>query len=166
MQNIAIYPGTFDPFTLGHVDILQRALKLFDHVIVAILENKNKKPVFSSDERKQMIFDALQDEGINQRVSFIFFDGLLVDLARAQKATAVIRGLRATMDFEYELAMASTNKILYADVETMFLMADTQYAHLSSSIVREVAYFGGDISTMVPAVNEAKIIERLQQHHE
>ena len=159
----AVYPGSFDPFTLGHMDLLLRSCALFDHVIVAILHNKRKDPFFTLQEREEMIRNSIEEAGIGN-ISFAYYDGLLIDFAREKKVTAIVRGLRAVTDFEYELQLASTNKQLEPQVETVFMMASTQYAYLSASTVREIAYYGGDIRTMVPAVNVQRIMERLKRH--
>lgn len=159
----AIYPGSFDPFTLGHLDLLTRSAALFDHVIIAILENRNKTPFFSFEERRDMILAAVDESKISN-VSLEYYGGLLIDFAKQKEAAAIVRGLRAVTDFEYELQLASTNKLLAPEVETVFLMASTQYAYLSASTVREVAYFGGDVSAMVPAVNLQRIVERLKEN--
>ena len=142
----AIYPGTFDPITYGHLDIIKRAVRLFDHVIVSVAENPGKNPLFSTEERVDMIREVCDIEN----VSVGYFQGLLVDYAREQKAAAVIRGLRAVSDFEYEFQMALVNRKLSEELTTVFLMPHEQYTHLNSSIVREVAGFGGDVSPYVP----------------
>ena len=151
----AVYPGTFDPITYGHMDVIKRAARLFDEVIVAIVGNPNKTPLFSVEERLEMI-RAVCDPP-NLRVDH--FQGLLVDYARDVEATVLIRGLRAVSDFEYEFQMALVNRKLAEDVTTVFLMPHEQFTHLNSSIVREVASFGGDVSPYVPAL----VAERLKQ---
>ena len=150
---IAIYPGSFDPITNGHVDILRRALGLFDRVIVALAENVRKQPLFSLEERAQMIRASIGHEG---RVEIDAFEGLLVDYARKRGALAIIRGLRAIADFEYEFQFAHMNRHLAPDVETVFLMTSDESFYVSSSLVKEVATMGGDISRIVPsAVRQA-----------
>jgi pantetheine-phosphate adenylyltransferase len=144
---IAVYPGTFDPITNGHVYILQGALKLFDRVIVAIAENVRKSPLFSLDERRRLIADAVDGD---DRVEVDAFQGLLVDYVRSQRASAVIRGLRALADFEYEFQAAHMNRHLAPEVETVFLMTSQESFYVSSSLVKEVALMGGDVSRMVP----------------
>jgi len=142
-----IYPGTFDPITYGHIDVLARAAKLFDHVTVAIAENVGKDPLFTPEQRKQMAEDSTT--GI-KNVSVTTFGGLLVDFAVAQKAHAIIRGLRALSDFEFEFNMALMNRHLNPDLETIFVMPNEQFSYTSSTLVKQVAKFGGDISHFVP----------------
>ena len=144
----AIYPGSFDPVTNGHLDVIERARKLFDEVIVAVAHNDEKQPLFSLEER----LDLLQETaGRIANVRIAEFGGLLVDFAKAQNAGAVIRGLRAVSDFEFEFQMALMNRKLDAAVETIFLMPKEEYTYLSSRIVKEIARLGGDISSFVPA---------------
>lgn len=146
-MRVAICPGSFDPVTVGHIDIIQRAVRLFDHVIVSVLVNEGKQPVFSLEERLQMLGRAL---GGMPGVAVEHFDGLLMDYAREKGACAVIRGLRAVSDFEYEFQMASMNRRLNPQVETVFIMTDTRYSYLSSSLVRTVGSMEGDIAGLVP----------------
>ena len=143
----AIYPGTFDPITYGHIDIIERACTLFDHVIVAIAQNPAKKPMFSVTERIQMIGKAT-DKISNVEVDA--FEGLVVDYVLLKKATAMIRGLRAISDFEYELQMALMNRKLKDQIVTVFLMPHEKYIYLNSSIIKEVAAFVGDVTHLVP----------------
>ena len=156
MNKIVICPGSFDPVTRGHVEIIKRAAKMFDHVIVAVLVNSAKKPCFSTDERLDMLRLAL---GNIHNVEIESFEGLLANYCKERKADAVIRGLRAVTDFEYEFQMALTNKKLNPNLETIFLTADSDSMYLSSSMVREVASMGGDISNFVPACVCEKIAE-------
>jgi len=144
---IAVYPGTFDPITNGHIDVVQRATELFPKVIVLVARNPAKAPMFTVEERVQMIKEIFRG---NKRVTVDVFDGLLVDYAREHHATVLVRGLRAVSDFEYEFQMALTNRKLDADIDTVFLMPHARYTYLNSSIVREVARFGGDVSAFVP----------------
>ncbi|HAG69331.1 MAG TPA: pantetheine-phosphate adenylyltransferase, partial [Lachnospiraceae bacterium] len=142
------YPGSFDPVTYGHLDIIQRAAKAFDELIVSVLDNKTKHPLFSVDERVNILKELTEELG-NVRIGS--YNGLLVDCCRKEGAHVIIRGLRAVTDFEYELQMAQTNrKLADNSVDTMFLTTDLRYAYLSSSTVKEVASFGGDISEFVP----------------
>ena len=146
----AIYPGTFDPITFGHLDILKRAIRLFDEIIITIAINPAKKPLFSLEERIDLIKQSLQESEIEPRVLVEGFDGLLVHFALEKKATAIIRGLRAVSDFEFELQMALMNRRLANDISTVFMMPHEKYTYLNSTIVKEVARFGGDISNFVP----------------
>ena len=146
MKN-AIYPGSFDPVTLGHLDIIRRSSRLVDHLIVGVLNNNTKTPLFSVDERVNMLKDVTKDI---DNVEILSFRGLLVDFAKEHQVQTIIRGLRAVTDFEYELQMAQTNRVLAPDVDTMFLTTSLEYAYLSSTTVKEVAAFGGDISKFVP----------------
>jgi pantetheine-phosphate adenylyltransferase len=147
-MRLAIYPGTFDPITNGHLDLLTRALKLFDRIIISVARNPSKSPLFTEQERIALIRSVV---GRNPRVTIESFDGLLVDYVQAKKATAVVRGLRAISDFEYELQMALMNRKLKSTVETVFLMPNEKYTYLNSSIVREIARLGGDVRSFVPA---------------
>jgi pantetheine-phosphate adenylyltransferase len=144
----AIYPGSFDPVTNGHLDVIDRARKLFDEVIVAVAHNDQKDPLFPLDERLQLIKGAL---GKIKNVEVAPLKGLLVDFAKARKATAVIRGLRAISDFEFEFQMALMNRKLDSTVETIFLMPKEEYTYLSSRIVKEIARLGGNVTEFVPA---------------
>lgn len=143
----AIYPGSFDPVTNGHLDVISRARKLFDEIIVAVAHNDEKQPLFSLEERLALLHEAV-DKIDNVRVAQ--FDGLLVEFAATQKANAVIRGLRAVSDFEFEFQMALMNRKLAASVETIFLMPKEDYTYLSSRLVKEIARLGGDVSGFVP----------------
>jgi pantetheine-phosphate adenylyltransferase len=143
----AIYPGSFDPVTNGHLDVIGRARKLFGEIVVAVADNDEKQPLFSLEERLALLRQAL-DKIDNVRVAQ--FDGLLVEFAMAQKASAVIRGLRAVSDFEFEFQMALMNRKLAEDVETIFLMPKEEYTYLSSRLVKEIARLGGDVSGFVP----------------
>jgi pantetheine-phosphate adenylyltransferase len=148
-DSIAVYPGTFDPITNGHLDILVRALNLFGHVIVTLALNQRKQPLFSTEERIQFIRDALPQYG--ERLEFASFDGLLVDFCRARGAIAIVRGLRALADFEYEFQFAHMNRRLAPDIDTVFFMTDERNHYVSSSLVKEVASLGGDVTGLVPA---------------
>lgn len=143
----AIYPGTFDPITNGHIDILQRSLRIFGHIILGIGPNPKKTSLFSLEERIQMVKEAVKDV---PNVSVETFDGLLVDFAKKNGASAIIRGLRAVSDFEYEFQMALMNRKLDDKIETVFLMPSEEYSYLTSSIIKVVGSFDGDISSLVP----------------
>lgn len=143
----AIYPGSFDPVTNGHLDVISRARTLFDEIVVAVAHNDEKQPLFSLEERLALLRDAL---GKIENVRVAQFDGLLVDFAVEQKASAVIRGLRAVSDFEFEFQMALMNRKLAGNVETIFLMPKEEYTYLSSRLVKEIARLGGNVSGFVP----------------
>jgi pantetheine-phosphate adenylyltransferase len=145
----AIYPGSFDPITYGHLDIIERAASLFDRVIVAIADNSAKKPLFTVEERKKQIKELIKPY---KKVAVDHFSGLLVEYAEKKKAKAVIRGLRAVSDFEYELQMALMNRRLKQDIITVFLMPNEKYTYLNSTIVREITRLGGDVSNFVSPV--------------
>ncbi len=152
MKKIAIYPGSFDPVTFGHMDIVQRGRKIFDHIIVAILNNPQKKALFSIDERLEMLRECMKDI---PGLSFDSFGGLLVDYAKTHGACAILRGMRAVSDFEKEFQLALMNRKLNREIETVFLMTGMRWFFTSSSIIKEAAIFGGDITDMVPPlVNE------------
>jgi pantetheine-phosphate adenylyltransferase len=142
-----IYPGTFDPITYGHLDVLSRAAKLFDRVTVAIAQNAGKNPLFTAQQRYEMV---LPNVAIYPNVSVTTFGGLLVDFAREQKADAIIRGLRALSDFEFEFNMALMNRHLQPAIETIFVMPNEQFSYTSSSLIKQVAKFGGDVGHFVP----------------
>lgn len=144
----AIYPGSFDPVTFGHIDVIGRALRLFDEVVVAVAPSEGKSPLFPVSERLELIRSSLPGE---TRLAVKQFDGLLVDFVHAERAAAVIRGLRAVSDFEFEFQMALMNRRLAPDVETIFLMPKEDYSYISSRLVKEVARLGGDVSGVVPA---------------
>ncbi len=146
----AIYPGTFDPITYGHLDIIERASRLFDKIIITVAQNPTKSPLLSAEERVELIRKVLVDVDVDATLIVEPFEGLIVDFARKRKADAIIRGLRAISDFEYELQMALVNRRLYPKVSTVFLMPHEKYTYLNSSIVKEVASFGGDIENFVP----------------
>jgi pantetheine-phosphate adenylyltransferase len=155
MKHIAVYPGTFDPVTNGHIDLVERSLRIFDELVIAVAENPKKQPLFSLDDRIDMFktvtagFKNITIEG---------FDGLLVDYVRQKRASAIVRGLRAISDFEYEMQMALMNRRFDHTIETVFLMPNEAYSFITSTIVKEAAGYGGDISTLVPSV----VLERLK----
>ena len=143
----AIYPGTFDPITNGHIDIAQRAAKLFDEVIIAVAERKAEKTLFTKDERLFFVNNLFSNIG---NIKSISFDGLVTDLAREKSAKILVRGVRTILDFDYEFKMAGMNKKLYTDIETVFLTPTENFNYISSSLVREIAALGGDVSLFVP----------------
>lgn len=153
---IAVYPGSFDPLTMGHEDLIRRAAGNFDDLIVAVAVNPRKKTLFTPEERVLMIREALSD--LNVRV--MAFEGLLVDFLRREKASVVIRGLRAVSDFEYEFQMALTNRMLLEGLDTFFLMSSGKYVFLSSSMVKEIAMLGGDVGKMVPPSVEKALLAK------
>lgn len=159
MNNIAIYPGTFDPITKGHSDLVERSARLFDKVIVALAARPGKQPVFSLEERIGLAQTVL---GNYDNVEVCGFDGLLVDFAHEKKANIIIRGLRAVSDFEYEFQLAGMNRKLAGDIETMFLTPAEQYTYISSSLVREVASLGGDVSPFVHEKIVAELARKLR----
>jgi pantetheine-phosphate adenylyltransferase len=142
----AIYPGSFDPFTNGHLSLIHRGLQMFDHIIVALLVNPKKQPLFTVDERRTMIQEAISDS----RIEIDSFEGLLVDYANKRGVKVVLRGLRAVSDFEYEFQLANMNRKLSPQIETVFMMTGEDYFYVSSNLVREVASLGGDVQGLVP----------------
>ncbi|NOX45179.1 MAG: pantetheine-phosphate adenylyltransferase [Caldiserica bacterium] len=158
----ALYPGSFDPITYGHIDVLQRARKLFSPLIVAVVENPRKTPLFSVDERRRLVEEALREVGITD-VRVVTYSGLLIECAKSLGVGVIVRGLRATSDFDYEFQLALTNRDLDSDVETVFLMTAGKYSFLSSSIVKEVARYGGDVSKFVPRCVERALREKYRR---
>lgn len=156
----AIYPGSFDPITNGHVDIIRRALTIFDHLVIAISSNMEKSPVFSLEERRVMIDQLFGDD---RRISITIFDGLLVNFAKQNQTSLVVRGLRAASDFEYEFQLAAMNRSIDKDFETVFLMTGSDTYFLSSRLVKEVALLGGNVAKMVPA-NVALALAKKRSH--
>jgi pantetheine-phosphate adenylyltransferase len=152
----AVYPGSFDPFTNGHLDIVERSIRVVDSLTIAVLKNTSKKSLFSPEERVEIIQEVLKDY---PQVKVQTFEGLLVDFCRAHNTRIVIRGLRAVSDFDYEHAIFLMNRKLLPDLETMFLMAGSDNSFISSTIVKEVAYFGGNIADQVPAI----VLERMKK---
>ncbi|HEU68604.1 MAG TPA: pantetheine-phosphate adenylyltransferase [Candidatus Acetothermia bacterium] len=162
-MRVALYPGSFDPITYGHLDILRRAARLFDQLIVAVVENPRKAPLFSAAERRDLVTRALAEEEI-RGVNVITYSGLLVDCARELGATAVVRGLRATSDFDYEFQFALTNRDLDSDIESVFLMTAGQYSFLSSSLVKEIAQYGGEVGKFVPDCVARALVAKLKRN--
>ena len=156
-EKLAIYPGTFDPLTNGHLSIIKRALKIFDRLVIAILINPNKKPLFTLEERITMLKEIFKDE-VNVEVDS--YNGLLIDYAVKKKSNIIVRGIRALSDFEYEFQMALMNKKLNREVQTVFLMTGLRWIFTSSSIIKEAARFGGDVSDMVPPIVNRKLKEK------
>jgi pantetheine-phosphate adenylyltransferase len=157
MKHIAVYPGTFDPVTNGHIDLVERSLRIFDELIVAVAANPKKQPLFSLEERIELFRRVVTR--YRRRVRIEGFDGLLVDYVKRKKAVGIIRGLRAVSDFEYEMQMALMNRRLDSDIETVFLMPNEEYSFITSTIVREAASYGGDVSSLVPKV----VVEKLKK---
>ncbi len=160
MQRIAIYPGSFDPVTNGHIDIAQRGLRLFDKIIVAILSNPVKNFLFTVEERIEMLESSFEEY---PNIEVEKFDGLLVDYAAKKDSTAILRGMRAVSDFEYEFQLALMNRKLNRDVQTVFLMTGLRWIFTSSSIIKEAAQFGGDIEGMVPPIVNEKLIKKFKR---
>jgi len=157
MEKTAIYPGSFDPVTNGHVAIVERGLNIFDKIIVAILRNPAKEALFTVEERKEMIETSLNR---NSNVEVDVFDGLLVDYAKKRNAVAILRGMRAVSDFEYEFQLALMNRKLNREIQTVFLMTGLRWIFISSSIIKEAASFGGNINGMVPPIVSRKLKEK------
>ena len=156
---IAIYPGSFDPFTNGHLDLIERCTNLFDKLVVAVLQNEAKQPLFTVEERTEMLRDVLTH---HPNVEIDSFKGLLVDYASRRRATVIVRGIRAISDYEYELQMALMNRRLRPEIETVFLMASEAYSFISSRLVKEVAALGGNISGLVPPEVQAKMSKKFR----
>jgi pantetheine-phosphate adenylyltransferase len=154
----ALYPGSFDPLTNGHLSLIARGLKTFDRLVVAVANNPKKTPLFSVEERKAMILEATQNDA---RVEVAHFSGLMVDFARQRNIHVVLRGLRAVSDFEYEFQLANMNRKLHAELETVFMMTGEDYFYVSSNLVREVATFGGNVKGLVPA----NVLRALKKKH-
>ncbi len=157
MARIAVYPGSFDPLTNGHVDIILRGAKLFDRIIVAVLTNADKTPLLSTAERLAIIRETFADA---PNVEADEFSGLLIDYARAKHASVIVRGLRAVSDFEFEMQMALMNRHLHPDVETVFMMPAEQYTYVSSRLIKEVVALGGDVTGLVPPGVEARLTQK------
>lgn len=159
----AIYPGSFDPVTLGHLDIIKRASKIVDELIVSVLNNNSKSPLFSVEKRVKMLEEVVKDI---PNVKVMSFEGLLVDFAKSVDAQIIVRGLRAVTDFEYELQMSQTNMVLDNNIDTIFFTTSLEYAYLSSSTVKEAAYFGADISRFVPEPVIKQVYDKLKEKGE
>ena len=159
MGNIAVCPGSFDPVTLGHLDIIKRGAKIFDEVYVCVLNNSSKQPLFTVEERCELIRQATKDL---PNIKVESFHGLLIDYAKQKEAKVILRGLRAVTDFEYEMQGTSMNKVLNDEIETFFMMTNNQYSFLSSSIVKEVAKYDGSVKDLVPKEVEEALIEKFK----
>lgn len=159
---IAVYPGSFDPVTLGHMDIIERTAKMMDRVIIGVLKNNSKTPLFSIEERVKML-ESITAHLLNVEVQS--FDGLLVDFVHQKHADVIVRGLRAITDFEYELQMAQTNRVIAPDVDTIFLTTNLKYSYLSSSIVKEIAYYNGDIREFLHPEVAGLVQEKIAESH-
>ncbi len=156
-EKVAIYPGSFDPITLGHIDIINRALEIFDELIIAIGEQREKRPLFSEQERVEIIEELFKKD---ERVRVITFNSLLVDLAKKLGVKFLVRGLRAISDFEYEFQLALANRKLHGELETVFLMPSAKFIYLNSSLVKTIAAFNGELSCFVPPLVERKLREK------
>jgi len=162
MASIAVIPGSFDPVTLGHIDIITRGAKVFERVIVSVLNNDKKQPLFTVEERMALIKESTKSLG---NVEVDSFDGLLIDYVKKKRANTIIKGLRAVSDFEYELQMAAINRKLDENIETFFMMTNNNYSYLSSSIVKEVAKYGAPIDDLVPVVVEEALIKKFSSKY-
>jgi len=156
-MRIAIYPGSFDPITNGHLDLIQRGLLLFDQLVIAIADNPNKKPLFPGAERLEMVQATVKDQ---KRVEVLLFTGLLADLVKERRACAIIRGVRAVSDFEFEFQLALMNRKLAPQTETVFLIPSEKYTYLSSNLIKDIARFDGDIACFVPEIVKGKLKEK------
>ncbi len=159
-QRVALYPGTFDPLTNGHIDIVRRAVKLYDKLVIGIARNEDKKPLFSLDERVEMALDLTREYTGETVIEVRPFSGLLMHFAQEVGAGSIIRGLRAVSDFEYEFQMVGMNQRLNPDIETVFLMADPRHQAIASRLVKEIARLGGDITAFVPPTIKTRVLER------
>ena len=157
----ALYPGSFDPITYGHIDIAKRARRIFEELIVGVVANPNKETLFTLKERKELVEQALKDEGLDD-IKVISYDGLLIECAKELKVDAIIRGLRVNSDFEYEFQIALTNRDLDSKVDHIFLMTSRDWVFLSSSVVKEIKRYGGDVSHFVPRVVEEALERKLR----
>ena len=161
MKRVAIYPGSFDPFTNGHINIIERGVKVFDTVIVAVAHNTSKKTTFTLEERVEIIREIFKNRS---EVKIDYFEGLLVEYAKKIGTNIVLRGMRTVSDFEYELQMALSNKLLYSELETVFMVTESVYSHISSSLIKEIITLGGSTKEMVPEIVEKKLRDKLLKH--
>lgn len=162
-MKIAVYPGSFDPITKGHLDIIKRASKMFDKVIVAVVKNQSKNPMFSFEERRELILKSIESVGWVDNIEVEEFQGLLVDFMHQHNSKIIVKGLRFVSDFEYEFQMALTNRKLDEDIETMFMVTCYKYSYLSSSIVKEVCALGGDVTDMLPEAIIDEVSEQIKE---
>ena len=162
-MRIAVYPGSFDPITKGHLDIIQRASKMFDKVIVAVVKNQSKKPMFSFEERRELIMRSVESVGWVDNIEVEEFQGLLVDFMHQHNSKIIVKGLRFVSDFEYEFQQALTNRKLDEEIETMFMVTCYKYSYLSSSIVKEICMLGGDVTDMLPEAIIDDVSEQIKQ---
>jgi pantetheine-phosphate adenylyltransferase len=160
MNKIAVYPGTFDPITFGHIDLIERAARIFDGIIVAIAANNNKKPCFTLAERIELAKDVLSK---HKNVEVMGFDALLITFMREQKANIILRGMRVVSDFDYEFQLAGMNRSMAPDIESLFLMPAENYTYISSSFVREIAFLKGDVSQFVPKIVAEAFTKKMRQ---
>ncbi len=158
MKKVAIYPGSFDPFTRGHKNVIERGLKVFDKIVVAVAHNVSKPTTFSLSDRVEIIEEIFQNR---PEILVDSFQGLLVDHAKSHDTNVLLRGMRSLSDFEYELQMALANKTLDPDIETVFIVTDSEFSHISSSLIREIIILGGSVKDMVPSMVEKKLREKL-----
>lgn len=157
-RKVAIYPGSFDPFTNGHINIIERGVRVFDKVIVAVADNSSKKTTFTIEERVEIIREVFHNR---PEVGVDYFQGLLVEYARKMGTNVVLRGMRTVSDFEYELQMALSNKTLYPEIETIFMVTEGAYSHISSSLIKEIITLGGSAKGMIPEIVEKRLREKL-----
>ncbi|MER3447307.1 MAG: pantetheine-phosphate adenylyltransferase [Candidatus Dadabacteria bacterium] len=162
-KKVAIYPGSFDPFTNGHINIIERGVRVFDKVIVAVAHNASKRTTFTVEERVEIIREVFRKR---PEVDVDYFQGLLVEYARKRGTNIVLRGMRTVSDFEYELQMALSNKTLYPEIETIFMVTEGAYSHISSSLIKEIITLGGSAKEMVPEIVEKKLREKLLRKQE
>ena len=163
MKRTAIYPGSFDPFTNGHLNIINRAMKVFDKIIVSVAHNVSKKTIFTIDERVELIRQIFKD---NPQIEVDSFHGLLVEYAKLKKTSILLRGMRSVSDFEYEMQMAISNKTLNPDLETVFMVTDSKYTHISSSLIKEIVTLGGSAKHLVPGIVAKKLVQKLHNKQE
>ena len=160
MAKRAVYPGMFDPIHNGHVDVIQRSLQIFDEVIVAVVANPSKSPLFTVSERLEMIDEATANLALGTHFRIVAFDGLLIDLVARERADCIVRGIRAVSDFEYEFQMALMNRKLSSTVETVFMMPHEKYTYISSRLIKEVSSYGASVHSMVPTIVEKRLAEK------